>query len=833
MSIEDKDEENNPVAVERSGASVAHDFLDDDEHVAGMYKNWFLDYASYVILDRAVPDLEDGLKPVQRRLLHALWELDDGRFNKAANVIGHTMRYHPHGDASIGDALVKLGQKELLVDTQGNWGNILTGDSAAAPRYIEARLSELAKVILFNPDTTEWQDSYDGRNKEPLKLPVKFPLLLNQGVEGIAVGLSTKILPHNFIELVKASIAILQGKKPKLVPDFPTGGIADFSQYNEGKRGGKVRVRAVIEVMDLKTLRIKEIPFACTTGSLIESILAANDKGKIKIRKVEDNTAEHVEILIHLPPGASPEPTVDALYAFTDCEVSISPNCCIIQEGKPNFCGISEVLQSSTDQTLDLLKRELEIRRHELQEKLHFASLERIFIEEKIYRNIENATTWEAVLSTIDKGLAPFAKKFYRAVTQDDLVKLTEIKIKRISKFDGDKARDAMEKLKAELKQVEHDLENLVEFAVNYYKMLLDKFGKGRERRTKIDTFSAVQRQAVAAVTQKIYVNRKEGFLGTSLKKDEFVAECSELDEVIAFTQDGHFMVAKVADKTFVGKNIVYVELFQRANDRCIYHLIYRDGKDGSVFAKRFNITSITRNKLYPMTKGTKDSRVFYFSVNPNGEAETVQVELKDSKKPIKINFADIEIKERKVVGQLLTKESVKSASLVSKGKSTLSALKIWFDRNERRLNTENEGDYLGEFKDDDKILVIYPTGSYELTNYALTNMYSDDLLEIRKFYKGTVMSVVYYDGDRDASYVKRFHIDPTATSGRQQFVDFNPKLKILFVTTAMEPKVKVVFKKKTDGEEVLKLSQTTEIKGLRALGAKIGGAVKSVDVMV
>ncbi len=830
MSIEDKDEEN--TTVERSGASVAQDFFEDDEHVAGMYKNWFLDYASYVILDRAVPNLEDGLKPVQRRLLHALWELDDGRFNKAANVIGHTMRYHPHGDASIGDALVKLGQKELLVDTQGNWGNILTGDSAAAPRYIEARLSELGKTILFNPDTTEWQDSYDGRNKEPVKLPVKFPLLLSQGVEGIAVGLSTKILPHNFIELVKASIGILQGKKPKLLPDFPTGGIADFNQYEDGKRGGKIRVRAVIEVMDLKTLRIKEIPFGTTTGSLIESILAANDKGKIKIRKVEDNTAEHVEILIHLPPGASPEPTVDALYAFTDCEVSISPNCCIIKEGRPDFCGVGDVLQSSTDQTVDLLKRELEIKRHELQEKLHFASLERIFIEEKIYRNIETATTWDAVLSTIDKGLAPFAKKFYRAVTQDDLTKLTEIKIKRISKFDGDKAREAMEKLKADLKQVEHDLENLVEFAISFYKMLLEKFGKGRERRTKIDTFSAVQRQAVAAVTQKIYVNRKEGFIGTSLKKDEFVAECSELDEVIAFTQDGQFMVAKVADKTFVGKNIVYVELFQRANDRCIYHLIYRDGKDGAVFAKRFNITSITRNKLYPMTKGTKDSRVFYFSVNPNGEAETVQVELKDAKKPIKINFADIEIKERKVVGQLVTKEGVKNASLVSKGKSTLSAMKIFFDRNERRLNTENRGDYLGEFKDDEKILVIYPTGSYELTNYSLTNMYADDLLEIRKFYKGTVMSVVYYDGDRDASYVKRFQIDPAAASGRQQFVDFNPKLKILLVTTAMEPKVKVTFKKKTNGEEVLKLSQATEVKGLRALGAKIGGAVKSVEIM-
>lgn len=825
MSGQDLDED-----LEKSSLHVGE--MDEVDHVGGLYRSWFLEYASYVILDRAVPDIEDGFKPVQRRILHAMSELEDGRYNKAANIIGHTMRFHPHGDAAIAEALVKLAQKDLLIDTQGNWGNIHTGDSSAAPRYIEARLSELAKQILFNPDITEWQDSYDGRNKEPLALPVKFPLLLAHGVEGIAVGLSTKILPHNFCDLVKASIGLLQGKKVKILPDFVTGGVADVSQYEDGKRGGKIRVRAVIDILDLKTLAIRDIPFGTTTGSLIESILAANDKGKIKIRKVEDNTSEQVEILVHLPAGASPELTIEGLFAFTDCEVSISPNCCVIKDGKPFFCGVTDVLQLSTQQTVHLLQRELEIRQGELQEKLHFASLERIFIEHKIYRAMEQAETWEAVIAGIAKGLKPHTKDLYRPVSDDDIVKLTEIKIKRISKFDTEKANETRSKLQGELRQVQFDLEHLTDFAVQYFRGLLEKFGKGRERRTKIDVFSTVQRQAVAMTNLKLYVNRKEGFIGTSLKKDEFIADCSELDEVVAFTQDGHFMVTKVSDKAFIGKGIIHIALFQRKDERCTYHAVYRDGKDGGIFAKRFNVTSITRDKLYPFTKGTKDSKLYYFSVNPNGEGEVVSVEMKTGKN-LKVDFGEMEIKGRQNVGQLVTKDPVKVVTQVKRGKSTLSALKIWFDRAERRLNAEERGEYLGEFKDTDKILVTYPTGSFELTDYSFNNLYSEDVIEIRKFFKGTVMTVFYFDPEREANYIKRFEIDPATANGRQQFVDYSPDLKLWYVSTSFAPKVKVTYRKTKEGraDETLNLAEHSEVKGIRALGQKFAGeGIKSVE---
>lgn len=811
---------------EKQGAVAAHHETDEGDHVGGMYRSWFLDYASYVILDRAVPNVEDGLKPVQRRILHALNELDDGRFNKAANVIGHTMRYHPHGDAAIADALVKMGQKDLLIETQGNWGNTLTGDSAAAPRYIEARLSEFAKAVLFNADTTVWVDSYDGRNKEPVALPVKFPLLLSHGVEGIAVGLATRILPHNFCELIKGSIQILQGKKPKLVPDFLSGGAADCSAYDDGKRGGKVKVRAVIDILDLKTLKISEIPFGTTTQSLIESILAANDKNKIKIKKVEDNTAEFVEILIHLPPGASPEKTIEALFAFTDCEISLSPNCCVIRDGRPHFCGITELLESSTEQTRELLKRELEIRKIELLEKLHMSELERIFIEERIYRKIETAENWEQVIATIRRGLGPFIKETYRPVSDDDIVKLTDIKIKRISKYDSERARDVMVKLRAELKQVEYDLVHLTEYAIDYFKGLLEKFGKGRERKTRLETFTTLQRQAVAMNNLRLYVNRADGFVGTSLRKDEFVAECSDLDEVIAFTRDGHFKVLKVSDKAFVGKDIVHIDLFRRKDDRCVYHLVYRDGKSGPVYAKRFNITGVTRDKLYPLTKADKDSKILYFSVNPNAEAETVQIHLKNaaSKKPLVVDFAEIEIKDRKVVGSVVTKEPVKAVMQLAKGKSTLGAQKIWFDRAARSLNGDGKGEYLGEFKDDDKILVIYPTGAYELTDYGFNNLYSEDVLEIRKFFKNTILTAVYHDGTRKANFVKRFPVEVDA-SGRQQFVDYKPDVKILFVTTATSPKVKMTYKKTKNGpeEEIVDLAKVGEVKTARAMGTNLG----------
>ena len=671
--------------------------LEKDEHktihLSGMYKNWFLDYASYVILERAVPDVQDGLKPVQRRILHAMKDLDDGRYNKVANIIGHTMQYHPHGDASIGDALVQLGQKDLLIDTQGNWGNILTGDSSAASRYIEARLSKFALDVVFNPKTTSWKSSYDGRKKEPIALPVKFPLLLAQGGEGIAVGLASKILPHNFIELINGSINILQGKDFDLYPDFPTGGFADVSKYNDGIRGGKVRVRAKIQQHDKRNLVISEVPYGNTTSSLIDSIVAANDKGKIKIKKIDDNTAEHVEILVHLAANVSPDQTIDALYAFTNCEVSISPNICVIDNGRPRFIGAKEVLRISTENTVELLKKELEIRRDELLEQWHFSSLEKIFIEKRIYRKIEECETWEAVIQTIDKGLKPYKKLFNREIIKDDIVRLTEIKIKRISKYNSFKADEIIEQIELEIDEVNNHLAHLVDYAINYYRQIRKKYGKGKERKTEIRSFDTIEATRVAAATQRLYVNREEGFAGTSLRRDEFVCECSDIDDIIVFRSNGTYLVTKVSAKTFIGHNILHIDVFKRNDDRTIYNAIYRDGRRGAVRVKRFAVTGITRDKEYDLTKGTDGSRVLYFTVNPNGEAEVVKVFLSPKPKLKKLSFefdfSELDIKGRGAQGNILSKKAVKKIVKREEGVSTLGARDIWFDDTVKRLNTE------------------------------------------------------------------------------------------------------------------------------------------------
>ncbi|NNL09897.1 MAG: DNA gyrase/topoisomerase IV subunit A, partial [Croceitalea sp.] len=683
--------------------------------VTGMYKDWFLDYASYVILERAVPAIEDGFKPVQRRIMHALKELDDGRYNKVANVVGHTMQYHPHGDASIGDAMVQIGQKDLLIDTQGNWGNILTGDGAAASRYIEARLSKFALEVVFSPKITDWQLSYDGRKKEPVNLPVKFPLLLAQGAEGIAVGLSTKILPHNFNELIDASINHLKGKKFTIFPDFPTAGIIDVTNYNDGLRGGKIRVRAKIENFDKNTLVIREIPYGTNTSSLIDSILKANDKGKIKIKKIEDNTAAEVEILIHIPSGISPDKTIDALYAFTACESSISPLGCIIEDNKPIFMGMTEMLKRSTDHTVELLKAELEIQLNELEEQWHFASLERIFIENRIYRDIEEEDTWEGVIAAIDKGLKPHTKHLKRAVTEEDIVRLTEIRIKRISKFDIDKAKQQIETLEDKILETKNYLNNLIDFAIDYFKGLKSKYGKGRERKSEIRIFDDIEATKVVIRNTKLYVNRDEGFVGTSLRKDEYVADCSDIDDIIVFTKDGKMQVTKVDAKTFVGKNIMHVAIFKKRDKRTIYNMIYKDGRGGPSYIKRFNVTSITRDKIYDLTNGKASSEVLYFSANPNGEAEVVTVHLRQSGsiKKLKwdIDFADVLIKGRASKGNIVTKYSVKRIELKEKGLSTLKPRKIWFDDIVQRLNVDERGDLLGEFKPDDMLLVVNQKG--------------------------------------------------------------------------------------------------------------------------
>ncbi|MEM8929429.1 MAG: DNA gyrase/topoisomerase IV subunit A, partial [Bacteroidota bacterium] len=747
--------------MEENGA-LNEEHLSNNEHqegdsltrVTGMYKDWFLDYASYVILERAVPAVEDGFKPVQRRIMHSLKELDDGRYNKVANVVGHTMQYHPHGDASIGDAMVQIGQKDLLIDTQGNWGNILTGDSAAASRYIEARLSKFALDVVFSPKITEWQLSYDGRKKEPVNLPVKFPLLLAQGAEGIAVGLSTKILPHNFNELIDASIKHLKGQRFKLFPDFPTAGIIDVTNYNDGVRGGKIRVRAKVESLNKNTLVIKEIPFGTNTSSLIDSILKANDKGKIKIKKIEDNTAAEVEILVHIPSGISPDKTIDALYAFTACESSISPLCCIIEDSKPVFLGVSEVLKRSTDNTLDLLKQELEIQLNELEEQWHFSSLERIFIENRIYRDIEEEETWEGVISAIDKGLKPHTKNLRREVTVEDITRLTEIRIKRISKFDLDKARQHIESLEDKIAETKNHLDNLIDFAIDYFKVLKKKYGKGRERQSEIRIFDDIEATKVVIRNTKLYVNREEGFIGTSLRRDEYVTDCSDIDDIIVFTKKGGMMVTKVGSKTFVDKNIIHVAVFKKKDRRTTYNLIYKDGRGGASYIKRFNVISITRDKMYDLTNGKTSSDILYFSANPNGEAEVITVHLRQSGsiKKLKwdLDFADVLIKGRASKGNIVTKYPVKRIELKEKGLSTLKPRKIWFDEVVQRLNADERGELLGEFRAEDMLFVANQRGFVKTIPPDLNTRFDDDVIVLEKWNPKKPISVIYYEGEKE-----------------------------------------------------------------------------------
>ncbi len=797
--------------------------------ITGMYKDWFLDYASYVILERAVPAIEDGFKPVQRRIMHSMKDLDDGRYNKVANIVGHTMQYHPHGDTSIADAMVQIGQKDLLIDTQGNWGNILTGDRAAASRYIEARLSKFALDVVFKPKITEWQASYDGRRKEPINLPVMFPLLLAQGGEGIAVGLSTKILPHNFIELIEASIKHLQGKRFTIVPDFPTSGIADFSNYNDGLRGGKVRVRAKVSQLDKNTLVISEIPFGTTTSSLIDSILKANEKGKIKIKKIEDNTAADVEILVHLPSGLSPDKTIDALYAFTNCETSISPLGCVIEDNKPLFIGVSDMLCRSTDKTVDLLKQELEIMLGEFEEQWHFASLERIFIENRIYRDIEEQETWEGVIKAIDKGLKPHIKHLKRAVVEDDIVKLTEIRIKRISKFDIDKAQQKIEALEEQIAEVKDNLAHLVDYAIAYFTRLKKDYGKGRERKTEISLFDDVDATKVVIRNTKLYVNRAEGFIGTSLKRDEYVCDCSDIDDIIVFTKQGKMMITKVDTKTFVGKDIIHVAVFKKKDKRTIYNMIYRDGRSGPSYIKRFAVTSITRDKEYDLTNGNKGSVLIYFSANPNGEAEVVTVNLRQagSIKKLKwdIDFADILIKGRVSKGNLVTKYAVKRVDLKEKGVSTLKPRKIWFDDSIKRLNVDGRGELIGEFRGEDRLLVINQSGIVKTIIPEMTTHFDRDMIILEKWIPKKPISVIYFDGEKERYYVKRFLIENE--NKEEVFITNNhEKTQVKIVSTHWKPVAEVVFAKERgkDRKPNLKvdLESFISIKGISALGNQL-----------
>lgn len=817
--------------------------IDDPQNeltkVTGMYKDWFLDYASYVILERAVPAIEDGFKPVQRRIMHSLKELDDGRYNKVANVVGHTMQYHPHGDASIADAMVQIGQKDLLIDTQGNWGNILTGDRAAASRYIEARLSKFALDVVFSPKITEWQQSYDGRKKEPVNLPVKFPLLLAQGAEGIAVGLSTKILPHNFIELIDASIKHLKGQKFKLFPDFPTSGIIDVSNYNDGLRGGKIRVRAKIAQLDRNTLVISEIPYATNTSSLIDSILKANEKGKIKVKKIEDNTAADVEILVHLPSGISPDRTIDALYAFTACESSISPLGCIIEDNKPLFIGVTEMLQRSTDYTVELLKAELEIQLGELEEQWHFSSLERIFIENRIYRDIEEEETWEGVISAIDKGLKPHTKHLKRAVTEEDITRLTEIRIKRISKFDLDKAQQLLDSLEDRIAEVKHHLEHLIEFAIDYFKNLKDKYGKDRERKSEIRIFDDIEATKVAIRNTKLYVNREEGFVGTSLKKDEYVTDCSDIDDIIVFTKDGHMMVSKVDSKTFVGKNIIHVAVFKKKDKRTIYNLIYKDGKGGPSYIKRFNVTSVTRDRLYPLTTGKPNSEVLYFSANPNGEAEVVTIHLRQvgSIKKLKwdMDFSDILIKGRSSKGNIVSKYAVKRIDLKEKGVSTLKPRKIWFDDVVSRLNLDGRGELLGEFKGDDLILIITQKGIAKTIKPEITIHFDEDMIVLEKWNPKKPISAIYFDGAKERYYIKRFLIENE--NKEELFISEHPKSVLELVSTDWRPVVELEFVKPRGKEQKpnqeVNIEEFIAIKGIKALGNQLtADKVKNTNVL-
>ncbi len=792
-------------------------------HLSGMYQNWFLDYASYVILERAVPDIVDGLKPVQRRLLHSMKELDDGRYNKVANIIGHTMKYHPHGDASIGDALVQMGQKELVIDAQGNWGNILTGDSAAAPRYIEARLSKFSLEVVFNPKTTTWKLSYDGRNKEPITLPVKFPLLLAHGSEGIAVGLASKILPHNFLEIIDACIDRMNGIITPIFPDFLTGGAVDVSRYNDGLRGGRLRIRAKISQLDKKTLVISELPFGCTTTSLIDSILVANEKGKIKIRKIDDNTSDTVEILVHLLAGVSPDTTIDALYAFTDCEITVAPNSCVIDNGRPRFAGVSEILATNCDNIVELLRRELEIKKAELLEHWHFSSLEKIFIEKKIYRNIEECETWEAVLESIDQGLEPYKKQFYRTITQDDIIRLTEIKIKRISKFDSFKADDLIRKIEEDIKQIELYLANLIGYAIDYMKMLREKFGKGKERRTEIRSFDTIEATMVAAINQKLYVNKLEGFAGTGLKKDEFVCDCSDIDDIIVFRENGTVIVSKVSDKTFIGENVIHIAVFKKNDERTIYNVVYQDGKRGNVMVKRFAVVGVTRDKEYNITKGTADSKVMYFSANPNGEAEVLNVILRPKPKLRRLNvdfdFSTISIKNRNSIGNILSRNPVRKILKKEEGISTLGARDIWWDDVVRRLNAEGRGSRIGAFEGDAKIVTIYKSGCYRFTNFDLTNHFEEDLLIIEKFNPQKVITAIYIESETGLHYVKRFQVEPA--DKKVDFVGEEEGNKLIHVWTSSFPFVEYIYEKKKTGERINVNQELVEFIGVKSYKAK------------
>ena len=832
--IQENEGADQPVMPELEGGE-----LQQTLHLSGMYQNWFLDYASYVILERAVPDIIDGLKPVQRRILHSMYELDDGRFNKVANIVGHTMKYHPHGDASIGDALVQLGQKELLIDMQGNWGNIHTGDSAAASRYIEARLSKFALEVMFNPKTTRWKASYDGRNKEPISLPAKFPLLLAQGVEGIAVGLASKILPHNFNELIDASIRILKNEDFDLLPDFITAGLADFSKYNEGLRGGKVRVRARINQVDKKTLMITEIPFGCTTGGLIDTIIAANEKGKIKIRKIDDNTARNVEILIHLMPGVSPDTTIDALYAFTDCEISISPNSCVIDNGRPRFVGVKEMLRISTHNTVVLLKRELEIRLNELMENLLFASLEKIFIENRIYRDIEECKTWEAVIEAIDNGLTPFKPQFYRIITTEDILRLTEIRIKRISKFNSFKADELMRSLEVEIEEVKNHLAHLIDFAIYYFQNIRKKYGKDRDRKTEIRNFDNIEATMVAAATLKLYVNRVEGFAGTSLRKDEFVGDCSDIDDLIVFREDGTFIVTRVVDKVFIGENVVHIDIFKKNDERTIYNMAYQDGRSGAAYVKRFNVMGITRDKEYKLTKGKPGSKVLYFTANPNGESEVVKIFLKPKPKLKKLvfdfDFGQLAIKGRSSQGNILSKYPVRKIIQEEKGLSTLSARSIWYDDTVKRLNADQRGILLGEFKEDDKILTVMRSGSFRLMNFDLSNHFEEDMLLIEKFKPNKPLSAVYYNAEKSTYFLKRFLVE--ATDKKTDFIGEEKGSILVAVSADWLPMLLVRFdeklnKKPLENEQV-NVSEFVDIMGFRAKGKRLSNyAIKRVDLL-
>jgi topoisomerase-4 subunit A len=794
--------------------------------LSGMYQDWFLDYASYVILERAVPDISDGLKPVQRRILHSMKRMDDGRFNKVANIIGHTMQFHPHGDASIGDALVQMGERDLLIDTQGNWGNILTGDGAAAPRYIEARLSKFALDVVFNPKTTEWKLSYDGRNKEPVTLPVKFPLLLALGVEGIAVGLASKILPHNFNELIDASIDYLQGKEFTIYPDFPTGGYIDVSKYNDGQRGGSLKVRAKIEKVDKKELVITEIPFGKTTSSIIESIIKANEKGKIKIRKIDDNTAAKVEIVIQLMPGVSPDMTIDALYAFTDCEYSISPNTCVISGNKPSFMGVSDILKYSANKTVELLKRELEIRKSELEEEWHMSSLEKIFIEKKIYRDIEECETWDAVIAAIDKGLKPYRKKLLREVTTDDIVKLTEIKIKRISKYDAKKADELIRGIETELEEVKNHLKNIIPYTITWFRQIKKKYGKGRERKTEIRNFDTIQAAKVVANNAKLYANFREGFIGTGLRKDEFVCDCSDMDDILVIRKDGTYLITKVSDKVFVGNDIIHAAVFLKNDERTIYNIVYQDGKDGPLMIKRCAITGLTRDKEYTLTTGKPGSKIVYFSANPNGEAEIIRVYHKPrarlKKLEFEFDFGQLNIKGKSSMGNILTRNPVHKITLKEKGLSTLGGRKIWFDDAVLRLNVDGRGKFLGEFSSDDKILVITRNGFFRHTGFDLSNHYEENILLIEKFRPGKVYSAVYWDAEQKYYYVKRFMIEESEKP--QCFINEHPESRLVSLTEVEYPRFEIKFggKHKTRDNEIIEVAEFIGVKSYKAKGKRL-----------